>query len=263
MRSERPAVVFVLAHPDDEFACSMWLKSLRASGRRVAVTYLTDGGFGGQATDRREQESLRVLRRLGVEAADVVFLGRLHGWPDGALHACLAEASAGLKDWVNTLGPVGTIVMPAWEGGHQDHDAAHLAAIAAASHHGISDLWQIPLYTGAGLPGPFFRVLHTLVENGPVETYRASWRERLQAIALCVEYASQWKTWLGLLPFLTLHLVMAGTFPRQRVQLQRVRQPPHAGAPLYERRGFLAYRDFRASADRFICLNPGFHDSGT
>lgn len=258
-----PAVVFVLAHPDDEFACSMWLRSLAAGGRRVAVAYLTDGGFGGQATDRRERESLRVLGRLGVDSRDVAFLGRSHAWPDGALHTRLDEACEGLGAWMDGLGAIGTVVVPAWEGGHQDHDATHLAAVAAAARRGIEDLWQIPLYTGAGLPGPFFRVLHTLPQNGPVEVYRASWSERLRALGLCLAYGSQWKTWVGLMPFLALHLVTAGTFPRQRIQWMRLREAPHAGAPLYERRAFLAYLDFRTAADRFMCLNPAFHSSGT
>lgn len=259
MRSDRPATVFVLAHPDDEFACSMWMASLAACGHPIAVAYLTDGGFGGQATARREAESLRVLRRLGVAASDVAFLGRRHGWPDGALHTRLDAAVEVLGAWMDTLDGVGMVVMPAWEGGHQDHDATHLVALAAASARGIHDLWQIPLYTGAGLRGPFFRVLRTLPQNGAVEAYHATWPERLRALALCLEYASQWKTWVGLLPFLTLHLVTAGTFPRQRIDLGRLRQAPHPGAPLYERRGFLAYSEFRAAADRFISLNPRLH----
>lgn len=256
-------VAFVLAHPDDEFACSMWLRSLAAAGHRIVVVYLTDGGFGGQATERRERESVGVLRGLGVAAHDIAFLGRAHAWPDGALHTRMDAAADRLTAWLDGVGPVATLVMPAWEGGHQDHDATHLVARAASARLGIRDLWQIPLYTGAGLGGPFFRVLHTLAENGPVEPYRAPWPERLHALALCLCYTSQWKTWVGLLPFLAWHLVTAGTFPRQRIPRGRLRSPPHEGAPLYERRGFLAYADFRAEADRFISLNPALHQSET
>jgi LmbE family N-acetylglucosaminyl deacetylase len=263
MPSDRTPVLFVLAHPDDEFACSMWMRALVCEGRRVGVAYLTDGGFGGQATARREAESLRVLGRLGVAAADVAFLGRLHGWPDGGLHGHLDQAAARLGEWVDGFGGDASLVVPAWEGGHQDHDATHLVGWSVARVRGFRDVWQIPLYTGAGLPGPFFRVLRTLRENGPVEAYRASWRERLEAIGLCFEYASQWRTWVGLLPFLTVHLLLAGTFPRQRLDPRRLHEAPHAGRPLYERRGFLSQAAFRAEADRFISLNLRLHGSET
>lgn len=245
-------IAFVFAHPDDEFACSMWIRDLVRQGRRVACAYLTDGGFGGQATARREAESLRALSSLGVNTADVRFLGREHGLPDGRLHERLEDGWTVLKQWLSGLECVESLIVPAWEGGHQDHDAVHLLGVVASDEFGIANVEQIPLYTGEGLRGPWFRVLAVLDSNGPAICYHAPLRERFQAIALCLSYVSQWKTWLGLLPFFALRVLGTGRFPRQKAGLGRLHERPHCGRLLYERRGFLTYEEFRTQADRFL-----------
>ncbi len=255
MRSDLPGrVLFLFAHPDDEFACSMWMRRLVRDGEQLSCVYLTDGGFGGQATERRERESLIALGRLGIPATDVRFLGRERGVGDGTLPDVLGPAWDALEEWARAVGPVKRIVVPAWEGGHQDHDAAHLLGLELARRHACP-VEQVPLYNGVGLPGPFFRVLHPLASNGLVTAYRADWRERIAAIALCLIYRSQWKTWVGLLPFFALKMVFSGRFPRQAAEPARVAQPPHEGSLLYERRGAYTYGRFRTQAESFIGLN--------
>ena len=69
---------------------------------------------------------------------------------------------------ISSSAPFGTpdeVYLPAWEGGHQDHDAGHLLGLSLAAP-GLR-LRQFPLYQGAGLPGPFFRVMAPLPGNGP------------------------------------------------------------------------------------------------
>src|SRR6185503_17138294 len=68
------------------------------------------------------------------------------------VHEALAflESQAGQADEVYTL---------AWEGGHQDHDAAHLVALAFAQRRGIP-CHEMPLYNGYRSPGSLFRVMH-------------------------------------------------------------------------------------------------------
>lgn len=248
-------ILFLLAHPDDEFACSMRLRALARAGAEVHCAYLTDGGFGGQSVTRRREESLRVLRALGVGERRVHFLGERHGFRDGALHLRLDEAMAALQALVAAIGAVEALHVPAWEGGHQDHDATHLLGLALARRCGIGMLRQFPLYHGAGLPGPWFRVLSPLPANGPVQAHRASWRERILAVALCLRYVSQWRSWLGLLPFFALRMLAGGVFPEQAVRAARVLEDPHPGRPLYERRGYLTLAEFRAAAAPFLAAH--------
>lgn len=241
--------LFLLPHPDDEFAVSAHLRDAVRAGEALRVVYLTDGGYSGQDVHVRERESLRVLAGLGVPAASVAFLGREHGFPDGSLHAHLPRAREALLAHLAPVGAADVVYLPAWEGGHQDHDAAHLLGLSLAAP-GVR-LLQFPLYHGAGLPGPFFRVMSPLGANGPSERRGASLRERLGQARTCFRYPSQWKTWLGLTPFVLLHLLGDGGFHLQPVDPRRTLQPPHAGRPLYERRGFLRWQEFSEATAGF------------
>jgi LmbE family N-acetylglucosaminyl deacetylase len=239
--------LFLFPHPDDEFAVAQPLADLRARGAAVHCVYLTDGGYGGQATDRRRGESLRVLAALGVDAAAVEF----HAFTDGRLHDSLEPALAALMQSRQRLPPLDRLYFPAWEGGHQDHDAAHLLGVALASVAGV-EARQFPLYQGAGLPGPLFRVMAPLRANGTSDVRTLSVGERIAQLRRCLAYPSQWKSWIGLWPLLAWHLLVDGRFHLQPVSRERVRERPHAGALLFERRGFLTASEFAASAEPFI-----------
>ncbi len=245
--------LLLLPHPDDEFACSMRVRAMVRNGIEVHCAFLTDGGYGGQSITRRRYESLRVLRTLGVTEQQVHWLGQRHAIPDGALHRHLVPAMDALVELTKHVGDIDSLHIPAWEGGHQDHDAAHLLGLALAERNSSMSVGQFPLYTGAGLLGPWFKVLSPLEANGPaVSTYRAKWSERVRAVLLCLSYVSQWRTWAGLLPFFAARMAADGCFREQAVSVSRIQEPPHSGRLLYERRGFLTYREFQAITTPFL-----------
>lgn len=244
--------VFLLAHPDDEFACSIPIRHGVRAGDEVHCVYLTDGGYGGQSVRVRKEESLRALALLGVEPGRVHFIGAEHRLPDGALHRHFERAAAVLERLFDALGAVDVVHVPAWEGGHQDHDATQLVGAVVAQRAGVARIVQFPLYQGAGLPGPLFRVLAPLPANGPIAGVRANAGERWLAIRLCFSFSSQWRTWVGLLPFFALRMLMDGRFPEQPIDAMRWRESPHSGDVLYERRGFVSRAEFAACADAFL-----------
>lgn len=236
-------VVFLLPHPDDEMGVFPWLRRA-AQTSRVRCVYLTDGGYGGQDVGVREAESRGVLARLGVY--DLRFLGREAGLPDGKLHENLARLAAVLPAALEDLaGPV-DLYAPAWEGGHQDHDAAHLAGVWLAGRVGAA-LYQFPLYTGNGLPGPFFRMFGPLEGGGAVEALRVPARERLECLRYCLAYRSQWRSLLGLLPLYALAMAGAQPFRRQRIDGGAYATPSRSSTPLYQRRGVLDSAAFDAA----------------
>lgn len=245
-------ILFLLAHPDDEFACSMRIRDACRRGCEVHCAYLTDGAYGGQSQRLRQSETTCALKLLGIDPATIHFIGSEHGFPDGSLHAYMDLALAELSALFARLGGFDAVYLPAWEGGHQDHDAAHLVGGVAARRHDVADVRQFPLYNGAGLPGPFFRVLTPLPANGTVDSYVANAAERLLAIRLCLIHRSQWRTWMGLLPFFAWKMLVSGSFFIQRVDSARWLQPPHSGVPLYERRGALEAKAFFAAAREFL-----------
>lgn len=247
MRSDTSAgpLLAVFAHPDDEFAVFPWLESALASGREVVAVWLTDGGWGGQDVARRRGESVSVLSALGMDPAHMHFFGEEWAIADGELHLRLHEVVPRLLERLGqTVG--GEVLMPAWEGGHHDHDASHLCGIALARARGAA-MWQYSLYHGEGLSGPWFKVLSPLSANGACEVLPTRFGARLGHAARCLRYRSQWKSFVGLLPFYLWRMRRADAFWRQPVDVARTAQRPHAGAMLYERRGGPQWADFAAA----------------
>jgi len=236
--------LFVFAHQDDEFGVFPWIEREVRRGAAVVCVYLTDGGLGGQDVSVRNQESLRVLADLGVSSSSVLFAGGAGGIPDGALlthlnaaWSCLLRALEGRQ--------LGRMYLPAWEGGHQDHDAAHLLGVRLAQLHGVlSEARQYSLYNGGGLAGPLFRVLSPLAENGQTEDLHLCLRERLRYLTWMLRYPSQWKSWLGLFGPVALKLLCDGRYRLQPVLAERINRRPHSGRLLYERRTSLSFDEF-------------------
>jgi LmbE family N-acetylglucosaminyl deacetylase len=259
----RNAEIYLFAHPDDEFGVFYALEQAVARGSAVHCLYLTNGGFGGQATRKRENETLRVLRQLGVNEASVHFIGNREALEDGRLHARLDDAYRAIEEILDTLPDIERLHLHAWEGGHQDHDAAHLLGVAYAAKRNLwSACRQFPLYrVGRGPLG--ISTCAPLEDNGPIESTRISWRRRLKYLALCLTYRSQWRSFVFLLPTLALHYARKGTQDLQTVILQRIADRPHTGLLLYERRGFERYDAFRAAAMPFLAAHfPGLAVAG-
>lgn len=251
-----PVAVFLFAHQDDEFGVYECIARSAKAGK-VVCAYLTDGGAGGDP-QRRDAESREVLRRLGVPPENVQFLGTVAGIPDGRLHEHLdavAQRVAGVLD----AQPESALVhVLAWEGGHPDHDGLHaVTAVLMHARGRLAQLRQFPVYHAARCPGPFFRVLSPLVQNGPVERWRIGIVDRFRQLRHCLRYPSQRKTWMGLFPFVALRLLWRGRQSLQRVQLARIAERPHEGPLYYEKRGFLRYERMREAIDAWRSRGQG------
>lgn len=237
--SDTPVALFLFAHQDDEFGVFARIEQERLAGRRVCCVYITDGA-GTAGPDRRDAESRAVLQRLGVAPQDILFVGRQLSIGDGHLHLHAGVMADWLGAFLDTHPAISTCFVPAWEGGHPDHDMLHGIAVQLLAARGrLALVWQYPLYNGRSCPGPLFRVLSPLPENGPVEQQTISWRRRLLYLRLCLAYPSQWRTWIGLFPFVCWHYLCGGAQQLQRVNSARLAEPPHAGRLYYERRAFL------------------------
>jgi LmbE family N-acetylglucosaminyl deacetylase len=252
------AEIYLFAHPDDEFGAFFSLEQAIARGSAVYCMYLTDGGFGGQGTARREDETLRVLSRLGVGEHSVHFIGGREGFADGQLCTRLDDAFQAMAAVLDAIPEIERLHVHAWEGGHQDHDAVHLLGAAYAAKRNLwSACRQFPLYrAGRGLLG--ISTCAPLVDNGPVESNRIPWGRRLKYLSLCLTYRSQWKSFLFLLPTLALHYALKGTQDSQSVGAPRIGDRPHEGLVLYERRGVESFGAFRDASAPFLAAHfPG------
>lgn len=243
MRNDIPLVA-LFAHPDDEFAVFPWIEQARRSGQPVHCIWMTDGGWGGQSISRRREESAKALERLGVAREAMHFLGEQNALRDGQLHRSLDRAGEALRNAHASLPKDAWWLIPAWEGGHQDHDACHLLAIETCREG--TALFQYPLYNGRGLPGPLFRTMSPLRSNGPTYDVPIGWKQRVVYPLYCLGYRSQWKSFLGLLPFYALRMLQPRPFRIQSVEPAATWFRPHEGKLLYERRGGPSWEEFRS-----------------
>ena len=239
--------LFLFAHQDDEFGVFARLESERLAGRRVCCVFVTDGAATTDP-DQRDAESLTVLRQLGVATDDILFIGRQLNIGDGRLHLSVNVLAGWLDAFRDAHPEIEACFVPAWEGGHPDHDLVHAIAVQLfETHDQLAMVRQFPLYHGHNCPGPLFRVLSPLPENGPVEQRIIGWRDRLRYLRLCLAYPSQWRTWVGLFPLVCLRYLCGCVEQLQRVDSRRLSELPYSGRLYYERRAFLDWPTLRSA----------------
>ena len=185
-----------------------WLLEERAAGAQIACVYLTDGGGHGVDPAVRDAESRAALRTLGIRDDAVVMLAAPNGRiGDGQLALRSLEALAAVEMWIerSEFAPQ-RVYAPSYEGGHPDHDAAHLLASVVAVERGIAgDAWHFSLYNAYRRPRPFFATMRQLPTSSTSRRAAMSPATRWRATWLC-----------GSLSLAAAHV--AGTSPRCRVR---------------------------------------------
>jgi LmbE family N-acetylglucosaminyl deacetylase len=248
--------LFVFAHQDDEYAAAPWILEELASGAEAACVYLTDGGYRADPVVR-DAESVRALRSLGVARDGLAFLGAPDGRiADGALVTRAGEGLATLERWMLATGcEPDCIYAPAYEGGHPDHDAAHVIAAVVAAKRGIADrCWHFAIYNAYRRRAPFFSSLRQLPTDSPSRSAKLSLWTRLQLAVLCRYYGSQLRTWLGLFPGAFVERVVLGRETVVAFDAGRVKRRPHDGELLYERMFGTSYADVERNLRPLIAL---------
>jgi LmbE family N-acetylglucosaminyl deacetylase len=238
--------LFVFAHQDDEYAAAPWIIQERDAGATIACVYLTNGGFRVKPAVR-DAESLAVLRSFRIDASSVAFLetedGRI---ADRALAARATDGLQALERRLVRAAFVPTrIYAPSYEGGHPDHDAAHLIAAVVAARLGVlDDAWHFSLYNAYRCRRPLFSTLKQLPSDAPAREPAWPLHTRLAMTMLCWRYRSQRRTWMGLFPGA---FVERAVLNRERLlgfDVSRLVARPHEGELLYERLFATPYDDF-------------------
>ena len=161
-----PVTLFLLAHHDDEVFCAGRLRRALADGESVRLLWATAGGLA--PARRRIAEGARVLTLLGlptdagrdlqlrdqhavehipVIAREAARLLDQRGDDESADDSTVRAPAAGVTVHAPSAdNEVTTVHVPAYEGGHPDHDAVNLAAaLAAAARPGLRVV-EFPLY---------------------------------------------------------------------------------------------------------------------
>lgn len=164
-REFRPGsrLLFVMAHHDDELVRIVRIRRLQRLGHEVHAVWL--------ARDHHRTS-------LGVGRAESRCAMRLAGVPPGHFHFppndLISEPGTYLEQLpllteyltslLRELRPAGVFVN-AFEGGHIEHDAAHVAAVLAVARGGQSTgVYEFPFYNAGGSRWPYYQVM-TLIER--------------------------------------------------------------------------------------------------
>jgi LmbE family N-acetylglucosaminyl deacetylase len=240
------AIVYVLAHFDDEYCAQPLIRQRVREGIDQRFIYVADYP-SSEVTRTRRRESEALLGRLGVEAAKIVHLAA--GAPDGAVYRHLESAFAALGAAVEAIGPVEGFVCTAWEGGHMDHDMCALMTSHLAQARG-APVEQISLYNGKRLGAPFLHGGLPLDENGPVTRVRSTPGEWAAWMSQVRFFPSQIPVWSTLWPAMFWTYARRG-FGYQRLDPARTEARPHEGVLYYERMFGVPYQEVRAAAEAF------------
>lgn len=230
--------VYIFAHQDDEFFCLPQLRKDAEEKKEVKLIYLTNGEFNNVCSSVRNLETLSTLFDLGIEANAVSFLGSILGISDGSLHRSASFVSRILAEIFTSI-EIDNIYIPCYEGGHQDHDSISFI-INMLALPTETKVYQFPLYNGYGVPFSFFRVMKNI--NGQVVSDK-SIRFKISDMKYIFNYRSQFKTFLGLAPFIMLRLLFNRTVTLVSYDSAYLKDRPHEGRLLYESRLGLSFRD--------------------
>jgi LmbE family N-acetylglucosaminyl deacetylase len=248
--------LFLLAHQDDEIGVFHKIAEAKRASSPVLCIYMTNGVWAGVGSDQRNSESLKSLNALAVLAPEVSFLGTALGIPDGRLvenlERCFDAVCKLIDDRRRDGQPVTSIVMHAWEGGHQDHDAGYLLGLALANRYDLMRTSrQFPLYRRPDRRWAL-SFATPLESNGPVETELVPVRDRLRYLRLLVNYRSQTRVIMKLFPHIVIDYLRSGRQKLQSISIERVHELPNARPMLYEIWKLYTHAEFCRHAHPFI-----------
>ncbi len=247
-KTSAPVSMFVFAHQDDEIGYFCLISRLVRDRTPLKMIWITDGAYSVPAEVRRE-ETKAALGMIGVDSECFEFWD----YPDGASIKYSVEIVDRLTERMREISPA-EVYVPAYEGGHPDHDFAHFSAVIAASRLERSPLvFEAPLYNKYKA---LFVSFNRFIPASTPTVYTPMGREDvIMKFRGMLKYKSQfWITTFPLLLFGWPRLLERGE-PYRRVPERDYLKPPHEGKlyyesyPLYKMLG-VSFSDFRAAVER-------------
>ena len=233
-------ILLLIPHPDDEIvACGASLLRARAAGALCFGLYLTTGVPAREALWpwQRRSHAQRVLRRRAEAERVAAQIGLT---PAGFLDIAARNLKSALGPARDAVAAalarhaVTDIWVPAWEGGHQDHDAANALAAQFAARCRVTEFAEYHLHGGSVVCGRF------ALTNGSEITLRLRDQEQEAKRVLLRLYKSE----RGNLAHVT-----TGQEERRPLAAYDYTQPPHPGRLFRERFHWLRFRHPRIDAE--------------
>ena len=250
LNSCRGNTLFLLAHNDDEFFVLPRIEAEIASGSNITIIFTTDGAAYGESPDRRLGETLKALAKYGLTREHIMPLGTKLGIRDGTSHLSIDD----LWQALNTMPQVTDVVRiytPAWEGGHVDHDTAHLLSIALARQCSAT-VHEFSLYHGYKVRPPFFRCMSLIPASTALHFDKCTWTQAISWLFTCRHYHSQRRAFLGLIGFCLPQILGRRSLVTREAGGYDYFARAHDGPLFYETRFKVPHAVFHSNTGRFI-----------
>jgi len=226
--------LYLFAHQDDEVGIFQKLINDLGNDIEVVCVYLTDGEFYGVSEEIRNKESLKVLLKLGVNKKNIIFAGKKLEISDGSLVYNSLSACEYIKKLILRYN-ASTVFVPAFEGGHHDHDALNIITrVAVMRSKKALNLYEFPLYRLSSGRYPFLKVFCFPRMEKNIIPVKITFYKKIKFFFLCFEYPSQWKTWIILLPVVFVKLLSRKGQYLKKIHIYTSTVKPNNGKLLYE-----------------------------
>jgi len=253
------SLIIVIAHQDDEFCIFNRIHKFK-NKNNIHVFYLTSGLnkiLSKKKINYRNIESTKVLIRLGVQKKNIYFLGDQLSIKSNELLNNLSQVYKKLILNLKKIKGKKILYTHALEGGHLDHDCCYyLSRQLRKNIRDIKTMFQFPNYHSKNLPYIMYRVLSPIKENGKVFRKKYDFSSRFKFIYYLFFYKSQLfgsMAWFGLYPFLIFHFLFSKSDIVQKINPRETKiRKPHKGFLLYEKRGYLKYKNFEEKITKFL-----------
>ncbi len=235
-------VLLILAHPDDELMLRPLMEREAASGARLVCAYTTNAP--GQGGGRRERE-LRAATRGLVAADDLHFPGVDVGAQDGRSVERIGALIERLRMIADGLPELTRVLSHACEGGHPDHEVAHVLAAKLADERGVAARsYAVSHYRTSETGWPPFAV--QAEHPGGSSRLRIEAGEAWRMLSGARHFPSQWRSLGPLLP-----MMMWSVLRDRSLHLAPLRLPTPYRLPRPEKRATMTESRFKVDIDAF------------
>lgn len=245
-------VLIFIPHQDDEVFIFPYLMMLRKSSRAVKIIYLTNGEYRNFKSEIRNIESINSLGQIGINRESIFFLGEKLNIYDGSVVFNLEAIYKEIIKIFRNNNNISEILMPAWEGGHHDHDATNfLISFIAGKLNLHTKIRQFYTYNCDHKIKPFFNVLKPLKSDSDNISIKFSLADGIKSLLSIRFYKSQLIPFIGLGPQLFYVFIFIRNI-HFNTSLKNHYNKPHNGKLLYERRNRFSYDKFILEINNFM-----------
>ena len=239
-------IIYILPHFDDEIFVIPKITRDIKDGHNLKFYFL-------MKSHERIKESKNFLHTLGVKSSDIESVGDKLNIFDGTIHLHLDKLFQELFSKLNEQQQISEFVCTAYEGGHQDHDAASLLTRSLALKF-QSRVLEYYLYNGSGKRGKLYNVAFPINLIKPLFiNYSLGNLMSLSKVPLF--YRSQAKAMLGLLPFLLFKAVFFRKLILNSLEFNQLNIHDHLTTPMYERWNRITLDEFKMANKNFIKMH--------